>query len=146
MRRAAAVWRGRPHLDLRGDLLVVFGTLEISYGIANVSNARFGVVRGVGVLIHRHLPMQLWGSLWIATGLTAVVTALLAIRRPAWDRIGYAALMGPLLLWSAATAAAWWTGTYPQAWSSTTTWGLMAAGIGKINAHCPHTRRHRDRT
>jgi hypothetical protein len=142
MMRAVAGPRARPRLDLRGDLLLIFSALEIAYGTGNILDARFGVVRGVGVLTH-WLPMTFWGSLWIVAGTVGITTALL---RPGLDRVGYAALMGPLLLWSTATAAAFLTGDYPQAWTSTTTWGLMAVALFQINRRCQHARGRRGRS
>jgi hypothetical protein len=126
---SAARWL-RKRLGRRGSILMAFGIFETLYGWGIVSDPRYGVVRGVGVLT-RWLPMPWWGGLWILCGITAVLMAFEP--RPRWDRWGFAAATLPMLLWSAANAVAWLSGVFGQAWTSMVTWAAFAYIAQKIN-------------
>lgn len=121
MRAAAArLWA---RLGRRGTDLLIFGALELIYGWGIVSDPRYGVVRGVGVLT-AVAPMTLWGALWMASGIIAIALATHPpFLRDSW---GYAALFGPMGLWACANFGAWITGDFRQAYTSAATWGLLA--------------------
>lgn len=126
---SAARWL-RKRLGRRGSILLAFGVMETLYGWGVASDPRYGVVRGVGVLTHM-LPMTWWGGVWILCGLAA--SALAFEPRPRWDRLGFGAATLPMSLWSAANFVAWATREFPQAWTSTVTWGAFVYVLIRVN-------------
>lgn len=120
--RAAAVWL-RSRLGRRGTDLAVFGVLELVYGWGIVSNPRYGVVRGVGVL-NTWAPMTVWGAVWMLCGAAALVLAAHPAHLPS-DSWGYCALLLPTGLWAGANLTAQALGQFNQAYTSATTWGLL---------------------
>ncbi|WP_439947155.1 hypothetical protein [Streptomyces sp. BBFR109] len=125
-----AARRLRKRLGRRGTVLAGLGLVEIVYGLQVATDPRYGVVRGVGVLIHL-LPMPWWGGVWMLCGVIAGVLAFEP--RPRWDRWGFAASTLPMILWSGANLFAWASGSFHQAWTSFCTWGVWACIVTTIN-------------
>jgi hypothetical protein len=126
---AAGAWYRR-RVGLRGTALGVTGIGWITYGTGIITDPRYGVQRGVQVLV-QICPLSWWGVLWIACG-TAAFGA--AVCRPGPDRIGFAAGALAPMLWAGAYVIAWLTGGYPQAWTSTPAWCVPLVLLGVVAA------------
>jgi hypothetical protein len=114
----------------RGAVLLAIGWQQITYGYQIITDPRYGVVRGVGVL--RNLaPMSYWGGLWVVAGLIAVAMSM--ERRAIRDAVGYGATFVPYFLWSVANLYASISGDYPQAYPSAAAWGTYAVITIMIN-------------
>lgn len=134
----AAVRRISKRLGRRGRILLAFGTMQVLYGVSIVSDPRYGVVRGVGVLTHMR-PMSFWGAIWITCG--AIALAMAWQIRSSRDTWGYGAVTVPMALWSGANFIAWVSSAYPQAWTSVITWGAFVYIAGTVNRWPEYGRR-----
>jgi hypothetical protein len=115
--RALAAWAART-LGLRGTALLVAGAGWICYGAGIIASPRYGVQRGVAVIVHI-MPLTWWGAVWIAFGCAAIVAAVQPYGRDSW---GFGAALGPPLMWAMAYGAAAAFGTYNVAWASLPAW------------------------
>lgn len=124
---AAGAWYRR-RVGLRGTALGVTGIGWITYGTGIITDPRYGVQRGVQVLV-QICPLSWWGVLWIVCGTAALGAALL---RPGRDTAGFAAATLPPLVWAGAYVIAWLTGGYPQAWTATPAWCVPLVLLGVV--------------
>ncbi|MCB5167986.1 hypothetical protein LG634_24560 [Streptomyces bambusae] len=114
----AALWR---HLQWRGLALAVAGAGWVTYGIGLLVTDRPGLTAAASPIL-RVMCLEAWGAVWIACGAICLVTALL---RPGRDAPGFAAAVGPPLIWGLAYVAAAVTGAYEPAWASVPVLGVV---------------------
>ncbi|MEU3836151.1 hypothetical protein [Streptomyces microflavus] len=111
----------------RRAFLVTIGLGWAGYGgIGIIGNPRYGTSRGLAGLT-QHVPLNVFGWMWVACGVVAVVAGLLAAC-PRWQAAGFVALATPAALWGAAFTGAAVT-SYPQAAGSASGWAAFAVGI-----------------
>lgn len=122
----------------RGSILLALGWIQVTYGYQLITQPRYGIVRGVWVLTSL-APMTFWGGLWVATGVVGVFMSVET--KIENDTFGYGAIFVPYALWAAANVYAFVTGSYPQAYTSAVTWGLLAAVTLMINRWLGAARR-----
>lgn len=112
-------------LGRRGSYLVCAGSAWTLYGIGLTIEPRPGTVRGM-LMLRSIAPMWVWGLVWIACGLTAIV---FAFARTGRDRYGFAAAVLPTLLWAGTYLVAMLAGDFPSAWVSAATWLFAASRL-----------------
>lgn len=119
-----------PRLSRRSLYLLLFGVLEVAYGLA-VHDA----AQGASLPIYGSVPMAWQGWAWVACG--AVALATVAVPR-APRNLGFTAAVVPPALWALGFAALWlsdWTWCWflpvpagPEvAWQGALIWGMFAA-------------------
>ncbi|MFE6126820.1 hypothetical protein ACFQ6Q_00885 [Streptomyces sp. NPDC056437] len=111
-------------LGRRGAYLLSIGTVWtlIGYGMVTAPQPD---QRGLRLLLDR-VPLEVWGWLWIAAGLTAIVSAFLPEGR---DWPGFLVLPLMVLPWVISYLVAWWQGDFPRGWIAAALYGALAAGI-----------------
>lgn len=114
------------HLGRRGSYLLTLGTGWIGYGASIAVDPRYGTSRGIAILTHV-APITAWGAFWIAAGTIAAAAGL--IRGPLVDTVGYLCVSVPPMLWGAAYAVAWVTGSYQPVWGSAIAWLAEVGGF-----------------
>jgi hypothetical protein len=105
-------------LGRRGSYLACAGAAWTLYGVGIILAPRPGTARGM-LLLRSIAPLQAWGMVWAACGLTAIC---FAFARTGRDRWGFMAAVAPPLLWTGAYTAAMIRGDFPAAWVSAATW------------------------
>ena len=118
----AAAGRLRAHLGRRGQVLLIFGTGKICYGLGflvdppqNADGLR---------LLTEVCSLRHWSWLWIVAG---IITAAFAFLRVGRDGAGFVAALVPPLVWATSYTAAVITGDYSR--------GLWVA-IWYLTSHC----------
>lgn len=112
-------------LGRRGSYLACAGSAWTFYGIGLMVTPRPGTVKGM-LLLRSIAPMWVWGLIWVACGLTAIVFAFAGTGR---DRWGFVAAILPTLMWAGAYLIAILAGDFPSAWASAATWTFAAARL-----------------
>ena len=92
-------------LGRRGAILLCYGTVWALYGYAQITSPQPDQ-RGLQPILER-VPLTVWGWLWVATGLTAVVSAWLPQGR---DWVGFLALPAMVLPMALCNLAGGWLG------------------------------------
>lgn len=111
-------------LGRRGAFLLSFGTVWGLIGYGQIT-APQPDQRGLHLLLDR-VPLEVWGWLWITSGLVAIVSAFL---RQGSDRFGFAALCLILAPWIISYLYAWLQGIFPRGWIASALYGALAIGI-----------------
>jgi fatty acid desaturase len=111
-------------LGRRGAILISYGTVWSLYGFAQITSPQPDQ-RGLKPLLEV-APLAVWGGLWVATGLVAVVAAWLP---QGLDWAGFLALPAMVLPWMGSYAAAWVTGDFPRGWVAALVWGVIAVPV-----------------
>ncbi|HEX5596100.1 MAG TPA: hypothetical protein VFX61_08830 [Micromonosporaceae bacterium] len=108
----AAVRRLTRRLGRRGALLTLKGTIAVLYGYGQIVQP-LPNPRGLHLLL-KLMPIDAWGGVWIAAGVTALVCAWLPPRR---DWPGFLAVWLIGSAWAMAYLVAWWPlDEYPRGW------------------------------
>lgn len=111
-------------LGRRGAILLSYGTVWALYGYGQLISPQPDQ-RGLEPLLHS-VPLDVWGWLWVATGLIAVVSAWLP---QGLDWAGFLALPAIVLPWMGSYAAAWLLGDFPRGWIAALVWGVIAVPV-----------------
>ena len=111
-------------LGRRGAILLCYGTVWALYGYAQITSPQPDQ-RGLQPILER-VPLTVWGWLWVATGLTAVVSAWLPQGR---DWVGFLALPAMVLPWMTSFLLAWLMGDYPRGWVAALVWAVIAVPV-----------------
>ncbi|MEV8043576.1 hypothetical protein AB0P02_06945 [Streptomyces griseoluteus] len=120
--RAAARRLGK-QLGRRGALLTMKGTIATLYGYGQIAQPARDQ-RGLCLLL-KAMPLDAWGGVWMAAGLTALVCAWLPPRR---DWPGFLAVWGITAPWSMSYLVAWWPlGEHPRGWVAALIFGAFGA-------------------
>jgi fatty acid desaturase len=111
-------------LGRRGAILLCYGTVWALYGYAQITSPQPDQ-RGLQPILER-VPLTVWGCLWVATGLTAIVSAFLPQGR---DWVGFLALPGMVLPWMTSYLLAWLMGDFPRGWVAALVWAVIAVPV-----------------
>lgn len=120
MPRRVARRLGR-RLGYRGGLLLVFGLIWTVIGYAQITSPQPDL-RGLRILLW--LPLDVWGWLWIASGLAAAAAAFLPQGR---DWPGFLMLPPITAMWAGSYLITWILGDYPRGWVAAAVWAALAA-------------------
>jgi hypothetical protein len=118
-------------IGLRGVILLHFGIPWIAIGVAYLQSPvvdRFSR-NGPGASLEV-MDSNLWGILWIVSGLVAIVAALTRVRTKQ-DHVGFGSLVVPAALWSTSYAVSWleWILSNGELGRQTSLPGALAFGI-----------------
>jgi len=104
----------RQKIGRRGACLLIFGFVPAMIGASLFvqPHDRHGQSRVVPVLA-KMAPDTVWGSLWLALGVVAMICAFLGWRA---QRVGFVLAYGLPLLWGAADMISWLLGWLPVGW------------------------------
>lgn len=106
------------HAGWRGMALFASGIAWISYGLSIATDARYGVVRGISVLLDV-LPIQAWGYGWMACGILCLIGSV----RPAGkDLVAFVAAAVPAMLWAVAYGLGAFVGNDASTWTGVAPW------------------------
>lgn len=111
-------------LGRRGAILLSYGTVWSLYGFAQITSPQPDQ-RGLAPLLEVW-PLTVWGCMWVATGLAAIVSAWLP---QGFDWVGFLALPAMVLPWMGSYLAAWLTGEFPRGWVAALVWGVIAVPV-----------------
>lgn len=117
----------RKFLTRRGTFLASFGAVYaiIGYSILTISNAP-AVQAQVHKALHTALrvaPLDVYGWLWIASGVIAIVASW----TPRYEMWGFGTTAFMPTLWAVVYFSAW--NTMPRAWLSAVVYLLLAASV-----------------
>lgn len=111
-------------LGRRGAILLSYGTVWGLFGYAQIVSPNPDR-RGIEPLVAL-LPLDVWGALWIATGLVAAVSAWLP---QGWDWPAFPALQLIVLPWIGSNLATWILGEFPRGWIAALVWGAICVPV-----------------
>ena len=111
-------------LGRRGAILLSYGTVWALYGYAQITTPQPDQ-RGLAPLLEQ-IPLTVWGWMWVATGLVAIVSAWMPQGR---DWPAFLALPLIVLPWIYSYLAAWITGEFPRGWVAAIVWGVIAVPV-----------------
>ncbi|MFD9444936.1 hypothetical protein [Streptomyces sp. NPDC060001] len=112
-------------LGRRGAILLSYGTVWSLYGYGQLVSPQPDQ-RGLRLLLDR-LPLDVWASFWIATGLIAIVCAFLPQGR---DAPGFVALVLIVIPWMLSYLVSWWPlGTFARGWVAAAIWTVIAVPV-----------------
>ncbi|MFG3585148.1 hypothetical protein [Streptomyces sp. NPDC047990] len=111
-------------LGRRGAFLLPYGTVWTLYGYAQLVSPQPDQ-RGL-TLATQIMSLHVWGWLWIAAGLTAVVSAWLP---QGADWVGFLTLPLIVLPWMLSYLTAWLQGDFPRGWVSAAVWTAIAVPV-----------------
>lgn len=118
-----AVRRLTRQLGRRGAILTLKGTISTLYGYAQVVQPT-GDPDGLALLL-KAWPLAIWGWLWVAAGVIALVCAWLPSR---WDWPGFLAVWLMATPWAMAYLLSWWPlGQSPHGWVPAVIWGAFGS-------------------
>lgn len=109
-------------LGRRGAFLLFYGGVWAAIGYGQITSPQPDL-RGLRVLLNI-MPLDVWGYLWLASGLVAIVAAWLPQGR---DLAGFFALPLIVLPWMASYLMSWIVGDFPRGWVAAAVWGAIAA-------------------
>jgi hypothetical protein len=112
-------------LGRRGAFLASFGGLWVLYGFGQLVEP-LPTKTGIGLLLS-FMPLVVWAWLWIATGLAALVAAVLP---EGYDWFGFLALLMIVVPWMLAYLVGWWPlGDNPRGWVTALIWAVAAVPV-----------------
>lgn len=111
-------------LGRRGAFLVCFGMVWGLIGYGQVTSPPPDQ-RGLKLLVDR-VPLEVWGWLWIAAGVVAILSAFLP---QGSDRFGFVALALMVTPWVVSYFVAWGQGHFARGWIVSALYGGLAVGI-----------------
>lgn len=111
-------------LGRRGAILLCYGGVWAIIGYSQIT-APQPDLSGLRLLLQT-MPLDAWGSLWVASGGIAIVSAFLPQGR---DWLGFLALPLIVLPWMASYCIAWIIGDFPRGWVAAVVWGAIAAPV-----------------
>ncbi|MDX3713361.1 hypothetical protein PV733_31360 [Streptomyces europaeiscabiei] len=111
-------------LGRRGAILLCYGAVWALYGYAQIASPPPDQ-RGLQPLLEL-MPLDVWGGLWMAAGLLAVVAAWLP---QGMDWPAYPALQLVVLPWMGCYFATWLMGDFPRGWIAAAVWGLISVPV-----------------
>lgn len=127
----AAVHRAARRVGRRGAVLSLKGVMALVYGYSLLVQPPADT-RGIRLLLDL-MPLHAWAWVWIAAGVTAVVSAW----RPAGrDWLGYPAIYLAAAPWALGSLASWWLYGNPRGWAGAVVWGAFC-GVAAIVAEWP---------
>lgn len=111
-------------LGRRGAILLCYGVVWAIIGYGQIT-APAPDLRGLRLLLQM-MPLDVWGWIWVVSGLIAIVSAWLP---PEKDWPGFLALPLMVLPWTVSYLLAWILGDYPRGWLASVVWGAIAAPV-----------------
>jgi hypothetical protein len=111
-------------LGRRGAILLCYGVVWAIIGYGQIT-APAPDLRGLRLLLQM-MSLDVWGCLWVASGLIAIVSAWLPQGR---DWPGFLALPLMVLPWTVSYLLAWIIGDFPRGWVAAVVWGAIAAPV-----------------
>ena len=111
-------------LGRRGAILLCYGVVWAIIGYGQIT-APAPDLRGLRLLLQT-MPLDVWGWLWVASGVIAIASAWLPQGR---DWPGFLALPLMVLPWMVSYLLAWIIGDFPRGWVATVVWGAIAAPV-----------------
>lgn len=111
-------------LGRRGAILLCYGIVWAIVGYGQITSPAPDL-RGLRLLLQM-MPLAVWGWIWVASGLVAIVSAWMPPER---DWPGFLALPLMVLPWSVSYLLAWIVGDYPRGWLASVVWGAIAAPV-----------------
>lgn len=122
--QCALARRLKLRLGRRGAILLCYGTVWTAIGWGQIVQPQPDQ-RGLKLLLDI-LPLPVWGSLWIAAGLIAVVCAWAP---PGRDAPAFLALPLIVVPWMASYFAAWLFGDFPRGWAASAVWAAITVPV-----------------
>jgi hypothetical protein len=77
-------------------------------------------------------PIDVWALLWLGGGIVAILAAGTSPLRPHYPQrqaAGYAALIFPVLVWTAGYLVSWLSGFYARGWLAATVWLVVSLAV-----------------
>ena len=111
-------------LGRRGAILLCYGVVWAIIGYGQIT-APAPDLRGLRLLLQT-MPLDVWGWIWVASGLIAIASAWLPQGK---DWPGFLALPLMVLPWMTSYLIAWIIGDFPRGWVATVVWGAIAAPV-----------------
>jgi hypothetical protein len=111
-------------LGRRGAILLSYGVVWAIVGYGQITSPAPDL-RGLRLLLQM-MPLDVWGWIWVASGLIAIISAWLPQER---DWPGFLALPLMVLPWAASYLLAWILGDFPRGWVAAVVWGAIAAPV-----------------
>lgn len=111
-------------LGRRGAILLCYGVVWAIIGYGQITSPAPDL-RGLRLLLQM-MPLDVWGCLWVVSGLIAIVSAWLPQGR---DWPGFLALPLMVLPWTVSYLLAWIIGDFPRGWVAAVVWGAIAAPV-----------------
>lgn len=111
-------------LGRRGAILLSYGIVWAIIGYGQITSPAPDL-RGLRLLLQM-MPLDVWGWIWVASGLIAIISAWLPQEK---DWPGFLALPLMVLPWAASYLLAWIIGDFPRGWVAAVVWGAIAAPV-----------------
>lgn len=111
-------------LGRRGAILLSYGTVWSLYGFAQITSPQPDQ-RGLNLAVQM-LPLDVWGGLWITTGLLALAAAFMP---QGADWFGFVGLVLIVLPWTLAYLVSWLQGDFPRGWVAAAVWAAIAVPV-----------------
>jgi len=111
-------------LGRRGAILLCYGIVWAIIGYGQITSPAPDL-RGLRLLLQM-MPLDVWGWIWVASGLIAIISAWLPQER---DWPGFLALPLMVLPWATSYLLAWVIGDFPRGWVAAVVWGAIAAPV-----------------
>ncbi|MET8826122.1 hypothetical protein ABZX40_13700 [Streptomyces sp. NPDC004610] len=122
--RCRAVRRLARVLGRRGAILLSYGTVWALYGYGQLISPQPDQ-RGLTLAVQL-LPLEVWGWLWMVSGIIAVAAAWMP---QGVDWPGFLALPLIVLPWMASYLASWLQGDFPRGWVAAAVWAAIAVPV-----------------
>lgn len=108
-------------LGLRGGFLLLYSIIWTAVGYAQITSPQPDL-RGLRPLLNL-MPLDVWGWLWVASGLAAAAAAWLPQGR---DWPGFFALPLIAFPWVGSYLYTWIAGDFPRGWVAAAVWAALA--------------------